>query len=768
MEFLSKVKGFFNSSVITTSSQLSPQTPRKISQRLILPSSLCCNIDPDTRWKLIRELGGGSEAKVYQAKAVLPNLCEAAAKIIHVQDDEIDQLPSYLNEVGILEKCEHQNIMRVLECYFYSNRIWIIEEYCEVGAIDSIICLLKRGLTETEIKCIAKQTLAALEYIHSNRVQIIHRDLKAANLMLNLKGLIKLGDFGVAAAESFLNTGDLNSTSNAQGGKNAKLTRYSFIGSPYWMAPEVIVCETDKSIGYSFPVDIWSFGITLIELAEMNPPHHVMNQNRVLIRILKHEAPGLIRSEMYSQSFKDFLRCILQKDPSKRLTAQQLSSHEFVQYSSDNVVSLKELLSVQVVSVETQSPKLKYPDGSSRGHYDHKKYWKSKREVLDSNKNEWAESSDESVDESNATSTSESLNEFSFTRQDPEIGGFMRSTDKLSPNSKMCMMLMYLISGAIDAKGSLYDRSYQRTFCDSGKLPELQSQYKPPETYIVERTAFPSHMPIAHDPGKQSDRISCLNSVCTFLSWEIIDDNLCGNSPGATSIPEVVFSVLNELADPCTDTSTTSTGNNSGCSSHNFSPPSSLMIQQHQLENASSMSSFKGQCYSPTFTRENDNHDILNACTSSGVQILLRREEGRHFRRQYQQQTQRLDHIKTKQTNEIRNHDRNAQTSRNALVCKLNEAANALHQEQRQEMQRAEQQVTSELKLESKRKRNEMERQQKHFTSSSSGIGTNERSIDEYLDNLKAYHMARLANLDNSFTKRRHQLKKDQLECNDS
>uniref|UniRef100_A0A672LH99 non-specific serine/threonine protein kinase n=1 Tax=Sinocyclocheilus grahami TaxID=75366 RepID=A0A672LH99_SINGR len=133
---------------------------------------------------------------------------------------------------------------------------------------------LERPLTEPQIRVVCKQTLDALQYLHDGKV--IHRDLKAGNILLTLDGDVKLADFGVSA-------------------KNTKTIqrRDSFIGTPYWMAPEVVMCETFKDRPYDYKADIWSLGVTLIELAQIEPPNHEMNPMRVLLKIAKADPPTL-------------------------------------------------------------------------------------------------------------------------------------------------------------------------------------------------------------------------------------------------------------------------------------------------------------------------------------------------------------------------------------------------------------------------------------------------------------------------------------------
>ncbi|KAG8128715.1 hypothetical protein E2320_015559 [Naja naja] len=203
-------------------------------------------------------------------------------------------------------------------------------EFCPGGAVDATMLELDRGLTESQIQVICRQMLEALNYLHDKK--IIHRDLKAGNVLLTLDGDIKLADFGVSA-------------------KNMKTVqkRDSFIGTPYWMAPEVVMCETMKDTPYDYKADIWSLGITLIEMAQIEPPHHELNPMRVLLKIAKSDPPTLNYPSKWSPAFRDFLKTALDKNPETRPTATQLlevsiaSQHPFVSKVTTNK-ALRELV----------------------------------------------------------------------------------------------------------------------------------------------------------------------------------------------------------------------------------------------------------------------------------------------------------------------------------------------------------------------------------------------------------------------------------------
>uniref|UniRef100_A0A8C9W661 non-specific serine/threonine protein kinase n=1 Tax=Scleropages formosus TaxID=113540 RepID=A0A8C9W661_SCLFO len=272
------------------------------------------DLNPCDLWEIVGELGDGAFGKVYKAKNKETGVL-AAAKVIETKSEE--ELEDYMVEIDILASCDHRYIVKLLDAFYFDNKLWIMIEFCPGGAVDAIMLELDRALLEPQIQVICRQTLEALVYLHSKK--IIHRDLKAGNILLTLDGDIKLADFGVSA-------------------KNTKTLqrRDSFIGTPYWMAPEVVMCETMKDAPYDYKADIWSLGITLIELAQIEPPHHELNPMRVLLKIAKSEPPTLEQPGKWSQEFKDFLKKALDKNPETRPSAAQLLEHPFVSAINTN------------------------------------------------------------------------------------------------------------------------------------------------------------------------------------------------------------------------------------------------------------------------------------------------------------------------------------------------------------------------------------------------------------------------------------------------
>ncbi|NXJ46937.1 STK10 kinase, partial [Spizaetus tyrannus] len=246
----------------------------------------------------------------------------AAAKVIETKSE--DELEDYMVEIEILATCSHRHIVKLLGAFYWDGKLWIMIEFCPGGAVDATMLELDRGLTEPQIQVICRQMLEALHYLHSKK--IIHRDLKAGNVLLTQDGDIKLADFGVSA-------------------KNIKTLqkRDSFIGTPYWMAPEVVMCETMKDTPYDYKADIWSLGITLIEMAQIEPPHHELNPMRVLLKIAKSDPPTLSCPSKWSLEFRDFLKTALDKNPETRPSAAQLLEHPFVSKVTSNR-ALRELV----------------------------------------------------------------------------------------------------------------------------------------------------------------------------------------------------------------------------------------------------------------------------------------------------------------------------------------------------------------------------------------------------------------------------------------
>ncbi|KAH3766370.1 protein serine/threonine kinase [Pelomyxa schiedti] len=255
---------------------------------------------------IVGKLGEGAYGSVWKARKGETTEMRAV-KRVPVEND----IEDIKREVNFMKQCDSVYIVKYYGSFVRKNELWIVMEYCSQGSICDVMKICRRPLSEEQISCIIKQVLKGLEYLHSRHK--IHRDIKAANVLVNDKGEAKLADFGVS--------GQLADT---------WAKRNTVIGTPYWMAPEVI-----KEVGYNEKADIWSLGITIIELAEMKPPYSDVHPMRAIFMIHTNEPPGLTAKPgtNWSEEIYDFLGCCLTKNPTSRLSAKLLLQHPFIAYA---------------------------------------------------------------------------------------------------------------------------------------------------------------------------------------------------------------------------------------------------------------------------------------------------------------------------------------------------------------------------------------------------------------------------------------------------
>ncbi|GLV40093.1 hippo [Carabus blaptoides fortunei] len=215
-------------------------------------------------------------------------------------------LQEIIKEISIMQQCDSPYIVKYYGSYFKNTDLWIVMEYCGAGSVSDMMRLRKKTLTEDEIATILSDTLKGLEYLHLRRK--IHRDIKAGNILLNSEGHAKLADFGVA--------GQLTDT---------MAKRNTVIGTPFWMAPEVI-----QEIGYDCVADIWSLGITALEMAEGKPPYGDIHPMRAIFMIPTKPPPSFREPDRWTPEFIDFVSVCLIKNPEERATATDLLKHVFI------------------------------------------------------------------------------------------------------------------------------------------------------------------------------------------------------------------------------------------------------------------------------------------------------------------------------------------------------------------------------------------------------------------------------------------------------
>ncbi|KAI5963656.1 CLA4 [Candida pseudojiufengensis] len=284
--------------------------------------------DPKPLFKIIEKAGQGASGNVYLAEN-LSNNQKIAIKQMDLNVQPRKEL--IINEILVMKDSQHKNIVNFLDSYLRKDtELWVIMEYMEGGSLTEIIENNEFKLNEKQIATICFETLKGLQHLHKKH--IIHRDIKSDNVLLDAKGNVKITDFGFCAKLT-----------------DQRNKRATMVGTPYWMAPEVV-----KQKEYDEKVDVWSLGIMTIEMIEGEPPYLNEEPLKALYLIATNGTPKLKKPELLSNSIKKFLSICLCVDTRYRANTSELLSHSFVTHKSGSIEDLAPLLEWKQKSAATE------------------------------------------------------------------------------------------------------------------------------------------------------------------------------------------------------------------------------------------------------------------------------------------------------------------------------------------------------------------------------------------------------------------------------
>ncbi|KAM3125344.1 hypothetical protein CJJ07_001538 [Candidozyma auris] len=291
---------------------------RKNQQIISKLQSICTEGNPNDYYKDLKKIGQGASGGVYIARSV----AGPSGKIVAIKQMNLEQQPKkelIINEILVMKSSRHDNIVNYIDSFLIKGELWVVMEYMEGGSLTEIVT--HSVMTEGQIGAVCRETLKGLQFLHSKGV--IHRDIKSDNILLNVDGNIKMTDFGFCAQINELN-----------------LKRTTMVGTPYWMAPEVVSRKE-----YGPKVDVWSLGIMVIEMIEGEPPYLNETPLRALYLIATNGTPKLKEPEVLSYDIRKFLSRCLKVDFNQRATAEELLQDKFI-LSSDDVSSLAPLVKI--------------------------------------------------------------------------------------------------------------------------------------------------------------------------------------------------------------------------------------------------------------------------------------------------------------------------------------------------------------------------------------------------------------------------------------
>lgn len=272
--------------------QRQPSNGVEVTARL---KAICSSGDPTTKYTNLQKIGQGASGGVYTAFEAGTKKCVAIKQMNLEQQPKKDLI---INEIIVMKDSKHKNIVNFMDSYLHEGDLWVVMEYMQGGSLTDVVTF--NIMSEPQIAAVSREVLYGLQHLHSKNV--IHRDIKSDNILLSERGDIKLTDFGFCA--------QINDSHNK---------RTTMVGTPYWMAPEVV---TRKEYGRK--VDIWSLGIMAIEMIEGEPPYLTESPLRALYLIAKYGTPKIKDEQSLSTVFRDFLNFALKVEPEKRASAHDL------------------------------------------------------------------------------------------------------------------------------------------------------------------------------------------------------------------------------------------------------------------------------------------------------------------------------------------------------------------------------------------------------------------------------------------------------------
>jgi len=280
--------------------------PKEVKEETL--ETLVNKANPNEVFRNVVKIGEGAAGEVFVANDAKTGQ-KVAIKKMALNDESVELL---VTEISIMKSSNHANIVTYLDTYVTGNEIWVVMEYMGNGCLTEVLdqwefCQMNEG----QIAYVCRETLRALAFIHG--LHRIHRDIKSDNILLNEVGEVKIADFGYAAQLT-----------------QKKALRNTVVGTPYWMAPELI-----RGQDYGIKVDIWSLGIMLMEMAEGEPPYMEFPPLRALFLITTKGIPDMKKPQQWSEDFRDFLRCCLIKEYDDRPDAEQLLKHPFLRKACD-------------------------------------------------------------------------------------------------------------------------------------------------------------------------------------------------------------------------------------------------------------------------------------------------------------------------------------------------------------------------------------------------------------------------------------------------